>query len=138
MITSSKAQKFLPDAYMPESNLLIRAWIQEQSHPGAAAKEGRRRDLPLRDDWEDEVEFTVGEIEPVGMLVKDWCMYKALEYKFSQHDDLATILLSTGNRMIIEDSPIDWYWGWGADHKGKNMLGRLLMKLRGESLFDAK
>jgi hypothetical protein len=31
---------------------------------------------------------------------------------------------------IYEDSPIDYYWGIGEDHSGKNMLGLILMKVR--------
>jgi len=40
------------------------------------------------------------------------------------------VLLSTGDEQIIENSPIDYYWGCGADGSGKNMLGQVLMEIR--------
>jgi predicted NAD-dependent protein-ADP-ribosyltransferase YbiA (DUF1768 family) len=38
--------------------------------------------------------------------------------------------LATGDEEIIENSPIDSYWGCGADGQGKNMLGKILMETR--------
>ena len=64
--------------------------------------------------------------------VKEDVMYKALQAKFSQHNDLRKLLLDTGERKLIEHSPHDSYWGDGGDGSGKNKLGELLMKLRGE------
>ena len=83
--------------------------------PGACAKVGRDRSRPLREDWDQ---------------VKDQVMYDAIKLKFDQHPEIKKILLSTDSEDLVEDSPIDWYWGWGADRKGKNMLGQLLVKLR--------
>jgi predicted NAD-dependent protein-ADP-ribosyltransferase YbiA (DUF1768 family) len=40
------------------------------------------------------------------------------------------LLLSTGNATLIEDSPMDFYWGCGSDGTGKNMLGKILMEYR--------
>ena len=57
-------------------------------------------------------------------------MYKALLAKFSQHDDLKTILLDTGNRMLVEHTSNDRYWGDGGDGHGQNNLGKLLMHVR--------
>jgi len=42
------------------------------------------------------------------------------------------VLLTTGDRELIEDSWWDSFWGWGADQRGQNMLGKLWMKLRAE------
>lgn len=38
--------------------------------------------------------------------------------KFSQHDDLKSYLLATGEQIIVEASPVDSIWGIGlaADH----------------------
>lgn len=74
-------------------------------------------DVKLREDW-DEVKCDV--------------MYKALHAKFTQNEYLKDLLMSTGDKEIIEASPRDAYWGWGKDKKGVNMLGKLLMKLRTE------
>ncbi len=42
-------------------------------------------------------------------------------------------LLATKERLIIEDSPTDMFWG-GALEGSKNMLGLLLMDYRNEAL----
>ncbi len=52
--------------------------------------------------------------------------------KFLQHHDLLEKLLNTGIAEIVEDSPIDWFWGWGSDHSGANHLGKILMEVREE------
>lgn len=62
--------------------------------------------------------------------VKDDVMYRALYYKFIQHENLLLLLLGTGNLDLIEHSPYDSYWGDGPDGRGQNKLGRLLMRLR--------
>lgn len=95
----------------------IQEWIRIQPGPKASATQGRRRDLPMRNDWEE---------------VKEAFMYKGLEAKFAQYPDIAKELLATGSAILIEDSKIDYYWGCGADNSGKNRLGVLLMKLREE------
>ena len=83
--------------------------------PGEAAEMGRDPSRPLRKDWEE---------------VKDDIMRKALLLKFQAHPKLVESLLSTGDRVLQEDSPYDFYWGIGRDGTGKNMLGVLLMELR--------
>lgn len=61
--------------------------------------------------------------------------------KFSQHPDLKQFLLQTGNRVLVEASPVDRIWGIGlaADDpdaekpkrwKGLNLLGFALMEVR--------
>jgi ribA/ribD-fused uncharacterized protein len=101
----------------PESFIPIRKHIHDQPTPMKAANEGRRRDFPLRSDWEQ---------------VKDQMMYNALRYKFTQNPVCKQALLDTGDAELIEASPVDYYWAEGADGTGKNMLGKLLVKLREE------
>ncbi|KAH8976766.1 DUF1768-domain-containing protein, partial [Lactarius hatsudake] len=55
-------------------------------------------------------------------------MEKVLEAKFKQHRYLRNLLRSTGSRELIEDSPIDWFWGIGSDGHGRNELGKALMR----------
>lgn len=61
--------------------------------------------------------------------------------KFSQHKELGQFLLSTGNKVIVEASPVDRVWGIGlaADDqraenplqwRGENLLGFVLMDVR--------
>ncbi|KAH9042557.1 DUF1768-domain-containing protein [Lactarius pseudohatsudake] len=57
-------------------------------------------------------------------------MEKVLEAKFKQHRHLRNLLRSTGSRELIEDSPIDWFWGIGSDGHGRNELGKALVRLR--------
>jgi N-glycosidase YbiA len=69
-------------------------------------------------------------------------MRRANWAKFSQHAALAELLLSTGGAELVEDSPLEPFWGTGRDGQGLNWAGRLLMEiraqLRGErSHFDA-
>lgn len=88
--------------------------IKNQKTPRLAADQGRRRDLPLRKDWN---------------IVQNEVMITALYYKFKD-PGLRNLLLSTGEEELIEDSPFDFYWGCGADGSGKNVLGKQLMALR--------
>ena len=70
-------------------------------------------------------------------IVKDWSeikidrMYNVLKAKFSDRE-LMYKLLDTGDSILIEDSKSDAFWGIGKNQKGKNMLGKLLMKVREE------
>ncbi len=73
--------------------------------------------VTLRPDWDQ---------------VKDQVMYECCLAKYLQHHDLRAQLLSTGDEELVEDSPIDWYWGVGKDGTGKNMLGKTLMRIREE------
>ena len=61
--------------------------------------------------------------------------------KFSQNKDLKLILLSTGNAILVEASPIDKIWGVGmaithpnikdpTKWQGTNLLGKALMEVR--------
>lgn len=61
--------------------------------------------------------------------------------KFSQHEALKDFLLQTGNRVIVEASPVDPVWGIGmavtdagveqpGNWKGENLLGFALMEVR--------
>ena len=62
--------------------------------------------------------------------VKQDVMYKAVLEKFTQHSDLNDLLVHTGCRELIENSPTDYYWGCGADQTGQNNLGKILMEVR--------
>ena len=74
-----------------------------------------------RDDWED---------------IKVDVMFAVLVLKATQHERFREILLSTGNKDIIEQSKKDRFWGAvikGGNNNilyGHNVLGQLLMKLR--------
>jgi ribA/ribD-fused uncharacterized protein len=89
--------------------------IRLAKSPMIAARMGRSRSRPLRPDWE---------------AVKDDVMRRAVLRKFETHPGLRALLLATGDEEIVEDSPTDAYWGVGADGRGLNRLGLILMEVR--------
>ena len=52
--------------------------------------------------------------------------------KVVQHEDVKQVLLSTGSKKIVENSPVDDFWGCGKDGNGQNNMGKILMKIREE------
>lgn len=88
--------------------------------PGAAKRLGRK--VQLREDWED---------------IKVKVMYILLVKKFSQ-PEFREKLLATGDARLIEGNTWgDKFWGVPFGKTGKNILGKLLMKVRQE-LRDGK
>lgn len=67
---------------------------------------------------------------------KDWherkvaIMEEVLRAKSAQHETVRDTLKRSGNRRIVENSPVDRFWGCGPDGGGKNMMGLLWMKIR--------
>lgn len=102
-----QAQKFVGTPHLER--------IRQVKTPKDAARIGRDRTLPLRHDWEQ---------------VKDEIMERAVLQKFKTHADIRDILLSTGEEPLVENSPMDYYWGCGKDGSGKNKLGQILMTVR--------
>jgi len=102
-----QAMKFEGTAYADK--------VREARSPKQAAELGRRRDFPLRKDWEK---------------VKDDVMRQAVLKKFQTHDDIRELLLSTGDEELVEKTTGDYYWGCGTDGTGKNMLGKILVEIR--------
>ncbi|HEY9599124.1 MAG TPA: NADAR domain-containing protein [Cyanophyceae cyanobacterium] len=91
--------------------------IRNAKTPTEAAALGRDRTRKLRPDWEE---------------VKLQVMWQGVLTKFLKHTDIQAILLDTGEELIVEDSPTDYYWGCGQDQTGQNQLGKILMNVRKE------
>jgi ribA/ribD-fused uncharacterized protein len=92
----------------------LRKKIREAKTPGEAKAKGR--EVPLRKDWES---------------VKLDIMLDLLRRKFG-HPHLADLLLETeGLRLVEGNTWNDSFWGVTRG-RGKNHLGRLLMKVRDE------
>jgi N-glycosidase YbiA len=74
----------------------------------------------IRNAPSPELAAAIGR-DPLHLVRSDWdavkvpIMYKAVLTKFMTYCDLTAILLSTGEQMIIENSPTDAYWGCGLD-----------------------
>lgn len=97
--------------------------------PGSAKRLGRRKDLPMRQDWE---------------WVKDEIMLELVRSKFGSegygHQAAREKLLATEGELLIEGN--DWhdnYWGNCTcerdkcmDVIGQNKLGMILMQVRSE------
>ena len=69
--------------------------------------------------------------------MKQQVLQEGLQAKFSQHPDLAHLLISSGSRELIEHTENDMYWGDGGDGSGQNKLGLLIMHLRSGLIADA-
>lgn len=90
-----------------------RKQIMSTSNPMNAYILGNR--FKLRNDWED---------------VKEEIMRKAVTAKFTQNENLKSLLLSTKDFPLVQIKPGDNYWGTGPSGDGKNVLGKILMELR--------
>ena len=104
-----QAQKFDDAEY--------RARIRRAGKPKEAKTLGRSRAFPLRSDWED---------------VKDVIMYGAVRKEFLTHSVPRELLLDTGDEELVENAPMDAYWGCGPDGNGLNKLGKILMRVLDE------
>lgn len=101
-------------------DLAERLTVQHAGHPGKAKRAGRK--VTLRSDWQE---------------VKVGVMRDLLRHKF-RYPVLKALLLNTGDRALVEGN--DWHDQFWGDcicplHVGKpggNMLGKLLMEVRGE------
>ena len=59
-------------------------------------------------------------------------MAEIVRAKCMQHEYIRKQLGKTGTLYMVEDSPKDSFWGWGADRQGRNELGKIWMNLREE------
>lgn len=114
--------------------------------PMYAANLGRDRTFPIRKDWDDQPSIGLfasinqyqpddkierqGNYERLFSRMKDLVMYEVVLAKFDKNPELKKLLLSTEDEVIIEDSKVDAYWGWGKFGNGQNKLGRILMLVR--------
>lgn len=92
----------------------FRIMISEVVNPGRVKKIGQN--IKVRDDW-DSIKLDI--------------MNFGIREKFKD-DDLKNLLLSTGNKKLIEGNVWkDTFWGV-YNNNGKNHLGRILMQVRRE------
>lgn len=86
-----------------------------EANPSQSKKLGKRLMIDL-DKWES---------------IKVQCMREVVKAKFDQHDDLRLKLIETGAALLVEGNNWkDFFWG-RCDGKGLNVLGSILMELRG-------
>ncbi|MFA6271500.1 MAG: NADAR family protein [Patescibacteria group bacterium] len=74
--------------------------------------------------------------ENKNMIEKRWydikrrVMKEILIAKMLQHNDVREALQRSSGRELIENSPVDSYWGCGKDGNGRNEVGKIWMEIR--------
>ena len=89
--------------------------IVDAEDPGSAKKIASKFYKHVRSDW---------------ALKRLNVMSRVVSEKFNQDKKLKELLLSTGNKKIIELSNRDMYWGEDLRGNGHNNMGRILMAVR--------
>lgn len=89
--------------------------IRQAHHPRDAAKIAKYKFWKVRRDWK--------KIQRVVMT-------RAAYIKCKTHSEVAEALLATGDRLLVESSLYDHYWGCGRDQRGENYFGKMLMDVR--------
>ena len=81
------------------------------------------------------------DIAPGWSKTKFARMREVLRAKFTQHADLRELLFSTGEARLVEsatvDNEVNRLWG-EVNGSGRNMLGVMLMELRGDLRQEAE
>jgi hypothetical protein len=110
-------ESFATCAVHTESGIYIRDHVMEAASAHEALKRAQWWRAYRRKDWDD---------------VKVDVMRALLRAKATQHEYVRRKLLETGERLLIENSWRDSFWGWGPNRDGQNMLGKLWMEVREE------
>jgi ribA/ribD-fused uncharacterized protein len=97
------------------------AWLQQLIREARSAHEAFKM-----------AELHAHLVRPGWLDIRLKVMWHILRAKASQHEYVRRKLLETGERLLIEDSWRDAFWGWGADQQGLNALGGLWMTIREE------
>lgn len=95
----------------------LREQIRTAPSPIAAFRLGKKLKPQRRTDW-DEVKVTT--------------LTDIIRHKVRQNEDVKEALLASGDEEIVEVNPNDGFWGNGADGKGLNHTGKILMQIRDE------
>jgi len=115
---------FLKAKYFEDDEMADRIATEGQE-PAVAKKLGRQVKGFNNEDWEG---------------AREDMMYIACQRKFMD-DELFKQLLATGDKVLVEGSPVDKIWGVGLKYDseeildeenwdGLNLLGKVLMKVR--------
>ncbi|MBT8119818.1 MAG: NADAR family protein [Gammaproteobacteria bacterium] len=93
----------------------IRESIRSADHPEKASKLSKANKKLVRKDWSQ---------------VRQVMITRAVYTKCRSHQEIADLLLSTGDKHIVEATMYDYYWGVGRDGRGHNVFGKVLMAVR--------
>lgn len=106
----------------PEEKLAYVKSLEAASTPNDAKYKGRSVKIDL-EHWE---------------TIKVKCMREVVFQKFQQNPELRVKLMETGHAMLVEGNTWgDKFWG-RCDGKGFNILGAILMEVRGYYLWVAE
>ncbi len=89
--------------------------IRTCASPKRASELGKSKEQVIKSNWND---------------IKIDVMTKSIRLKFEQNRQIREILLLTENKLLIENSPYDNFWGIGRIGEGLNYLGTVLMRVR--------
>lgn len=109
--TAEAAYQWLKFPHRPD----IQAQIIAARSAHEAAEIGRANKEFRRADWD---------------AVKLEFMREVLTAKASQHEIVRAKLRESGNRPLIENSLIDFFWGSGENGEGRNEMGKLWEEVR--------
>ncbi len=111
--------------------------IMTMSTPYKAKLLADSRKNPDKYEWQKKLKILAGKYtdrgakpHPMWEQHRIMAMYAVLQIKFLQDAHCRKVLLNTGDRLLIENSPHDNQWGSGSGGQGCNWLGSLLMMLR--------
>lgn len=97
-------------------NFVMQEIVRHSNSAYLAKKQGRK--LLLREDWNDDLALEI--------------MYQGVKAKFDQNYLLRKKLVATGDAELIEGNTWnDTFWGV-CNGRGKNNLGKILMRIREE------
>lgn len=126
----------------PFSAHTVRIWGEtfatlEHAYHAARIKPGPERDAiknatSPKDAWRVAQKYKNDPTFAVPNFDKDAVMEELMRAKLAQHQDIADILMESGDRDLIKVYDTDYYWGTGADGSGENRMGKIWMKLRSE------
>lgn len=106
----------------PNEKLAYVKSVEDAPSPGLAKGCGRRVKIDLN-LWEP---------------IKVKCMREVVFQKFQQNPELRIKLIQTGHAMLVEGNTWgDTFWG-RCEGKGSNILGAILMEVRGYYLWTAE
>ena len=109
-----QAMKFLKDT--------VQENIRKAPSPYHAKLIAKQYSESKRTDWQ---EIKLGVMEEI------------LKVKLEQYPYIQKKLIESEEKMLVENSPIDSFWGSGPDNLGTNHLGKIWMSLR-KSEMDSK
>lgn len=131
-----QALKYLTHPYATDRHIQYAELIRTTNTPNKSKILANKR-TALTYQWQRDLKMIIDQfpevdINPEWESIKDEMMTFVLKMKFNSHPHCKHVLKSTRNAKLTERTIKDNYWADGGDGSGKNMLGKLLMKVRDE------